>query len=108
MPATHLISGDVPAPLSPTSAITSPLRTSKSTSESAWTDPNDFDRPRISRRGSSLMVAGFLPHWKEEAPGGRLLFPSLLDDYLQYFLYLPMQTSPLLRNFALKRRVEFA
>ena len=29
IPATHLISVDLPAPLSPTSAVTSPLRTSK-------------------------------------------------------------------------------
>src|SRR3972149_2129063 len=106
MPATHLISVDLPAPLSPTSAIPSPLRTSKSTSESAWTDPNDFDRPRISRRGSSLMVAGFLPHWKEEAPGGRLLFPSLLDDYLEDCLYSPMQTALLFMDLCLTRRVE--
>ena len=35
IPATHLISVDLPAPLSPTSAITSPARTSKSTSVSA-------------------------------------------------------------------------
>src|SRR5207253_2080774 len=54
MPATHLISVDLPAPLSPTSAITSPARTSKSTSVSAWTDPNDFETPRSSRRGCSL------------------------------------------------------
>src|SRR5205085_8120358 len=56
MPATHLISVDLPAPLSPTSAITSPLRTSKSTSVSACTEPNDFVTPRSSRRGVSLMT----------------------------------------------------
>jgi len=39
VPAMHLTSVDLPAPLSPTSAITSPARTSKSTSSSAWTDP---------------------------------------------------------------------
>src|SRR5260221_860651 len=50
----HLISVDLPAPLSPTSAITSPWRTSKSTSVSAWTEPNDFETPRSSRRGWSL------------------------------------------------------
>src|SRR5229473_5333105 len=54
IPATHLISVDLPAPLSPTSAITSPCRTSKSTSVSACTEPNDFETPRSSRRGWSL------------------------------------------------------
>src|SRR5947207_5378036 len=51
MPAMHLISVDLPAPLSPTIAITSPWRTSKSTSVSAWTEPNDFVTPRSSSRG---------------------------------------------------------
>src|SRR5437763_16750853 len=44
----HLISTDLPAPLSPSSAVTSPARTSKSTSVSACTGPNDFETPRIS------------------------------------------------------------
>src|SRR5437868_12766206 len=56
MPATHLISVDLPAPLSPTSAITSPSRTSKSTSVSACTDPNDFEIPRSSSVGLSFTV----------------------------------------------------
>src|SRR4029077_6610911 len=63
----HLTSVDLPAPLSPTSAITSPLRTSKSTSVSACTEPNVFDRPRISRSGVSLMVR---LGTTVEAPGG--------------------------------------
>src|SRR5437588_234059 len=54
MPATHLISVDLPAPLSPTSAITSPFRTSKSTSVSACTEPKDFETPRSSRSGVSV------------------------------------------------------
>src|SRR5918996_1205533 len=54
MPAMHLISVDLPAPLSPTSAMTSPERTSKSTSASACTEPNVFERSRISRSGVSL------------------------------------------------------
>ncbi len=54
MPAMHLISVDLPAPLSPTSAITSPFRTSKSTSVSACTEPNDLETPRSSRRSWSL------------------------------------------------------
>src|SRR3954452_4844575 len=62
MPATHLISVDFPAPLSPTSAITSPSRTSKSTSRSAWTDPKFLETPRSSRvaRGVSF-TSGVLP-----------------------------------------------
>src|SRR5690349_10242368 len=54
MPAMHLMSVDLPAPLSPTRAMTSPVRTSKSTSVNACTDPNVFVRSRISRSGVSL------------------------------------------------------
>src|ERR1043165_1682913 len=61
MPATVLTRVDLPAPLSPTSAITSPVRTSKSTSASAWTDPNDFEIPRSSKVGVSVTVPRFLP-----------------------------------------------
>src|SRR3954454_13312619 len=52
MPAMHLISVDFPAPLSPTSAITSPARTSKSTSVRAWTEPKLFVIPFITRSGA--------------------------------------------------------
>src|SRR2546427_4060611 len=61
MPAMHLISVDLPAPLSPTSAITSPLRTSKSTSVSACTEPNVFVMPRSWRRGVSLSFTCSVP-----------------------------------------------
>src|SRR6476646_5402089 len=54
MPATHLISVDLPAPLSPTSAITSPARTSKSTPRRACTWPKLFVTPL----SSSVAVAG--------------------------------------------------
>src|SRR3989475_3334815 len=64
VPATHLTSVDLPAPLSPTRAITSPSRTSKSTSSSACTDPNAFEMPRSSRVGASLMRS----FTTEEAP----------------------------------------
>src|SRR5207247_1198649 len=50
------ISVDLPAPLSPTSAMTSPAATSKSTSVSAWTEPKLFDRPRIERVGVTDVV----------------------------------------------------
>src|SRR3954464_11069010 len=53
VPATHLISVDFPAPLSPTSDMTSPDRTSKSTSLRACTEPNDFVMPRSWRSGVS-------------------------------------------------------
>src|SRR5689334_5172630 len=72
MPATVLTRVDLPAPLSPTSAMTSPARTSKSTSASACTDPNDFVIPRSSRVGVSVTVSHFLPQWSgggaQEAP----------------------------------------
>src|SRR5438876_1237691 len=68
MPATHLIKVDLPAPLSPTSAMTSPSRTSKSTSASACTDPNDFEMPRSSRIGVSLTGVGFPTTKPVEAP----------------------------------------
>src|SRR5919206_3078640 len=51
MPATHLISVDLPAPLSPTSAMTSPSRTAKSTSCNACTDPKCFETPWSSSVG---------------------------------------------------------
>src|SRR5436190_23485228 len=59
VPATHLIRVDLPAPLSPTRAMTSPSRTSKSTSVSACTDPNDFEIPRSWRIGVSLTGLAF-------------------------------------------------
>src|SRR6185503_2911716 len=83
MPAMHLMSVDLPAPLSPTRAITSPSRTSKSTSVSACTEPKVFDRPRISRSGVSLM--GRLGRqWRHpEVP------PPLSVDLLAVLLVLP-------------------
>src|SRR5215210_3481669 len=72
MPAMHLISVDLPAPLSPTSAITSPVRISKSTSLRAWTDPNDFETPRSSRRGWSLMGRVSYHRKRRRRPEGRL------------------------------------
>src|SRR5918999_5521937 len=54
MPAMHLISVDLPAPLSPTSAMTSPWDTWKSTSNSAWTAPKLLETPTSSRTGVSV------------------------------------------------------
>src|SRR5437762_12313624 len=50
MPATHLISVDLPAPLSPTSAITCPASTWKSTSLRARTAPKLLSTPFSSSR----------------------------------------------------------
>src|SRR3954453_19620308 len=58
VPAMHLMSVDLPAPLSPTSAITSPLFTSMSTPLSACTEPNDLVRFRSSRSGVSVITSG--------------------------------------------------
>src|SRR3954469_2902927 len=76
MPATVLTRVDFPAPLSPTRAITSPVRTSKSTSASAWTDPNDFVIPRSCKVGVSVTVSRFLP---QRIGGGarRRLHPAI-------------------------------
>src|SRR5919201_4050932 len=74
MPATDLISVDLPAPLSPTSAITSPSRTSKSTSVSAWTDPNDLETSRSSRVGAPFRLTA--PSIRREAPRGTPLDSS--------------------------------
>src|SRR4051812_9359440 len=53
MPEMALISVDLPAPLSPTSATTSPAPTSKSTSVRASTAPKRLVTPLTSRRGFS-------------------------------------------------------
>src|SRR5919201_6088157 len=57
MPATHLIRVDLPAPLSPTSAITSPSRTSKSTSVSACTERKCLDIPLTASVGVTTEVS---------------------------------------------------
>ena len=99
----HLISVDLPAPLSPTRAITSPARASKSTSVSACTEPNDLESPRTSSSGLSFTVAVFLTHpWRR--PKGRLHLASR-TFYLQNCANSPTQTSLFFRNLSLKSRV---
>src|SRR5580704_6233761 len=56
MPAMHLISVVLPAPLSPTRAVTWPTGTSRSTPVSACTGPNDLPMPRRLSRGVPLAV----------------------------------------------------
>src|SRR5579862_238116 len=73
VPATVLIRVDLPAPLSPTSAMTSPFRTSKSTSVSAWTEPNDFVMSLSSRSGVSVTL---WVSYQMNATGGSLAAPT--------------------------------
>src|ERR671938_1302348 len=63
IPATHLISVDLPAPLSPTSAITSPSETSKFTASSACTEPKLFETSRSSRVGGFAFTRVFYKRW---------------------------------------------
>src|SRR5438034_3172500 len=58
IPAIHLISTDLPAPLSPASAVTCPDGTSRSTPTSACTGPKFLLIPRSRRSGSALPVGG--------------------------------------------------
>src|SRR2546430_779895 len=102
MPATHLISVDLPAPLSPTSAITSPLRTSRSTSVSACTEPNDFETPRSSRKDVWLTMRVSYHRRGGGARGGAPP-PVVPSSYLQNFANVPVQTSLFFRYFAEKR-----
>ena len=72
MPAMVLTSVDLPAPLSPTRATTSPARTSKSTSVSAWTAPNRLLIPRSGQqrgRGHGVLppVGVSSAHWDAAA-----------------------------------------
>ena len=57
IPAIDLISVDLPAPLSPTSAMISPGWTTRSTSVSACTEPKCFDTPRSSSVGVPVFDA---------------------------------------------------
>src|SRR5690349_1946662 len=56
MPAMALMSVDLPAPLSPTSATTSPAWTAKSTSVRASTAPNRLVTPLSSRSGVAMSL----------------------------------------------------
>src|SRR5664279_4937298 len=57
----HLINVDFPAPLSPTSAVTLPAVTEKSTACRTSTAPKLLFTPRISRIGLSATVIGASP-----------------------------------------------
>src|ERR1700674_5851979 len=58
-PARILTSVDLPAPLSPTNATTSPARTSRSMSVSAATAPKRLETPRRLRTGSGLAAGAW-------------------------------------------------
>src|SRR5918996_1950790 len=69
IPAIPLIKVDLPAPLSPTRAITSPRRTSKSTSESACTAPKALETPLHSRSGAVAAIPTLPGRAGDGAPG---------------------------------------
>src|SRR5262245_16250648 len=56
IPAIVFTRVDLPAPLSPTSATTSPSRTSKSTRSRAWTGPNLLLTPSTSSNGVLALI----------------------------------------------------
>src|SRR4051794_17453909 len=78
MPATHLVRVDLPAPLSPTSAMTSPDRARKSTPRRACTAPKRLWTPRSSNSGCSLTVVLLLSRRSEGRPAAPLPIRSLL------------------------------
>src|SRR5215211_2444626 len=95
MPAMILTRVDLPAPLSPTRATTSPGRTSRSTPSSAWTGPKLLLTPsRASTAPSEFMVEGSFP--SVEAGGARRRQPRpiryLMPACLHADAYLAVQT----------------
>ena len=61
--AMHLASVDLPAPLSPTSATTSPAATRSDAASSTCSSPNRFDRPRTSSSGTPGTGGGPAAEW---------------------------------------------
>src|ERR1700694_4122357 len=90
MPAMHLVRTDLPAPLSPQSAVTCPAGRSRSTLYSAWTGPKCFSTPRSlsngsAPRGDSLTTCATSPlypleHREERAPPRTAAAPLCLAD----------------------------
>src|SRR3954462_5968011 len=96
MPAMHLIRVLFPAPLSPTRAVTSPGRTSKSTSRRTWTAPKLLLIPRRDSNSrccppEALLIASTAPRcpgprarsrasrWKAWSSADALLCAGLLE-----------------------------
>src|SRR4051812_22716549 len=104
MPAMHLTRVDLPAPLSPTRAITSPLDTWKSTPFSACTAPKCLWTPRSSSRASVLIRSSpLLKSGAVGAPPQRRPLHADRDCYwipafLQAAAYFPVQISFGVRN----------
>src|SRR5262245_54837296 len=75
IPAMVLIVTDLPAPLSPISAVTWPAGSSRSTSWSACTGPKFFETPLRRRRGSApfsvVVIASLHEGRTEGGPGPR-------------------------------------
>src|SRR4029450_2160657 len=70
MPPIHLTNVDLPAPLSPTRAVTSPAFAVKFTDDNTWTGPNDFSIPRSSSTGMVGMSYHLLSWaWGRHPPG---------------------------------------
>src|ERR1700686_2963754 len=101
----HVMNVDLGAPLSPTRAITSPARTSKSTSLSACTEPKLLLIPRTASAGTTAVgTAGLVAVIPEERTGGDTSRrPRPCAVYLQYFANVPLQTSLFFRNPLVKR-----
>ena len=83
----HLMRVDLPAPLSPTRDMTSPARTSKSTSVSACTEPKLLKMLRVSSIGvvvvldaaeAMVSVTSALPGRQAGEPLARLPHPVRL------------------------------
>src|SRR6185437_13601880 len=74
------ISVDLPAPFSPSSACTSPRRTSRETSSLATTPGNSLRMPRISRTRSSLTAAMLLRNRRRTGNSPALRGSSLLSE----------------------------
>src|ERR671924_408921 len=98
MPAIVFTSVDFPAPLSPTSATTSPAWTSKSTSLSAWTGPKLLLTPSRDRTGVLPFVLILRRLLSSEAWGrpveGAPIVPHRtywMPAFLQSAAYLPVQ-----------------
>src|SRR3954454_20611430 len=86
MPPMHLTNVDLPAPLSPTSAVTWPGYTTKSTSRSTCTGPKLLSMPRSSSRGVSVTTVPFHDRagGRHGTPTGRIgVGQSLLDTGLR-------------------------
>ena len=75
IPEMVLIRVDLPAPLSPTSAVTCPAGMSKLMSDSACTGPKLFPMPRRLSRGADGSGPG--PDGARPAAAGRALSPAL-------------------------------